>query len=180
MVLAINPFPEFRARIHGIYSRMKERSKDKYYRKGRLAGRVRIKGFVIPFSERELEEELIRRRTSPDKPYQCRYCSRWITLMVCVLDHTIPLKQAGSPGLDNLEDICGECNDIKGGMLPDSFKKLLAFIMTLPRKCAIDMRTRLQRANKHAGQVRSMAARLSVKESKSKFYAELQINDKDF
>jgi|SRR6185312_13780376 len=146
--------PTFRERVHGIYSRMKDRlKKDK---------------IIIPFTERELEAWLLARRGSPDKPYQCRYCTGWITLMVCVLDHYIPLKQNGGAGLANLDDICEACNDIKGGLMPESFEKTIAFMRTLPPKCATDMRTRLQRANKHAGQVRSMMGRLMAMEAKNK------------
>lgn len=133
-----------------------------------MRDRLKKDNIAVPFSERELYDWLLARRSASDKPYQCRYCTRWITLMVCVLDHYIPLKQNGTAELANLDDICEQCNDIKGGLMPDSFRKLIDFMRTLPPKCCTDMRTRLQRANKHAGQVRSMMARLIAQSAPGK------------
>ena len=63
---------------------------------------------------------------------QCRYCRTHFTIEGIAVDHATPLSRNGSTGLDNLDYPCRPCNNRKGEMTVDEFKKLLAFLETIP------------------------------------------------
>jgi hypothetical protein len=152
---------EFHKRVLKTHNDMVRRLGEKRFKSGRNEGRIRKHGIVVPFKAADLERWLLARRGSPDKPYQCHYCSRWITLMVAVIDHKIPTGKGGTAGFDNLDDICAECNDLKGEMVPESFELLLAFLRDLGIRyplCAANVHNRLVKAVaaiKEAGRMRA-------------------------
>jgi len=156
---------DFQKRVGNIYSAMKRRLDEKRFKSGRNAGSIRKHGIDIPFKAKDLEVWLLARRGSPDKPYQCHYCSRWITLLVCVIDHKIPTGKGGTAGFDNLDDICEECNSLKGEMVPESFERLLAFLRDLGIKyplCAANVHNRLVKAVAAIKEANRMRAKLAA------------------
>jgi hypothetical protein len=144
-----------------IYSGMKRRTEEKRFKSGRNEGRIRKHGIELPFKAADLERWLLARRESADKPFQCHYCTAWITLMVCAIDHKVPTGKGGSAGFENLDDICSECNELKGEMVPESFVLLQAFLRELGIKyplCAANVHNRLVKAVpaiKEAGRMRA-------------------------
>lgn len=151
----------FHDRVMNIFSGMKRRTEEKRFKTGRNQGLIRKHGIELPFKAADLERWLLARRESPDKPYQCHYCTRWITLMTCAIDHMIPTGKGGSAGFSNLDDICEECNSLKGEMVPESFELLLAFLRDLGIRyplCAANVHNRLTKAVaaiKEAGRMRA-------------------------
>lgn len=151
----------FHNRVMNIFAGMKRRTEEKRFKSGRNEGRIRKHGIELPFKAADLERWLLSRRGSPDKPYQCHYCTAWITLMVCAIDHKIPTGKGGSAGFENLDDICTECNELKGEMVPESFVLLQAFLRDLGIKyplCAANVHNRLTKAVaaiKEAGRMRA-------------------------
>lgn len=154
----------FHKRAQSIHSGMKSRLSEKRFKTGRNKGLIRKHGIVLPFTAANLEAWLLARRGAADKPYQCHYCAAWITLMTCAIDHKIPTGKGGTAGFDNLDDICEDCNSVKGEMVPESFEQLLTFLRTLgirfPR-CAANVHNRLAKAVaaiKEAGRWRAKMA----------------------
>lgn len=58
----------------------------------------------------------------------CPYCRAAIDVLSMELDHVIPLKRSGGPGLDNLEVICARCNKVKGELTGEEYKLVVAFL----------------------------------------------------
>ena len=77
---------------------------------------------------------------------KCRYCSAWFTVENLAVDHAIPLARGGSQGLDNLEFPCSRCNSRKGGLTPDEYLALLAFLDRNIPFGRLDVLERLERA----------------------------------
>lgn len=154
----------FHSRVSNIFAGMKRRTEEKRFKSGRNQGRIRKHGIELPFKAADLERWLLARRGAPDKPYQCHYCTRWITLMVAAIDHMVPMGKGGTAGFENLDDICEECNSLKGEMVPESFALLLAFLRDLGIKypqCAANVHNRLTKAVaaiKEAGRMRAKLA----------------------
>jgi 5-methylcytosine-specific restriction endonuclease McrA len=151
-----------------IYGGMKRRTEEKRFKSGRNEGRIRKHGIELPFKAADLERWLLGRRGSADKPFQCHYCSRWITLMICAIDHKIPTGKGGSAGFENLDDVCSECNELKGEMVPESFELLLAFLRDLGIKyplCAANIHNRLVKAVAAIKEAGRMRAKFMAKEN---------------
>lgn len=156
---------DFQKRVANIFAGMKRRTEEKRFKSGRNKGLIRKHGIVLPFKPKDLEKWLLARRGDPDRPYQCHYCSRWITLMIAVVDHKIPTGKGGSAGLDNLDDICEECNSVKGEMVPESFELLLAFLRELGIKyplCAANAHNRLAKAVAAIKEAARLRAKLAI------------------
>jgi 5-methylcytosine-specific restriction endonuclease McrA len=154
----------FHNRVMNIYAGMKRRTEEKRFKSGRNEGRIRKHGIELPFKAADLERWLLARRESPDKPFQCHYCTAWITLMTCAIDHKIPTGKGGTAGFENLDDICEECNSLKSQLLPESFEKLLAFLRELgihSPACAADIHNRLVKAVGALGSASRLRARLA-------------------
>jgi hypothetical protein len=157
----------FQTRVSNIFAGMRRRTEQKLFKTGPNTGRIRKHGIELPFKAKQLEEWLLARRGDPDKPYQCHWCSRWITLMQAEVDHKVPTGKGGSAGFENLDDICEECNSLKGQMLPESFAMLLAFLRDLGIKypnCAADVHNRLVKAVAAIKEAGRMRAKLHAQE----------------
>jgi hypothetical protein len=90
---------------------------------------------------------------------RCRYCNKPVDAYSCVVDHEVPLKRGGSPGLSNLGLPCEACNQIKGGMTPDEFQFFLDKMAEMSVRfyggqAVSDITSRLQKAIKLAAAMR--------------------------
>jgi 5-methylcytosine-specific restriction endonuclease McrA len=148
---------DFHKRFASIYAGMKRRTDEKRFKTGRNTGRIRRHAVPLGFTAKDLEAWLLARRGAPDKPYQCRYCSGWITLMTCVLDHAVPLHRGGSAGLSNLDDPCPSCNAEKGRLTPEEFvwfrERMLEMEFKFGRVPVSDITSRMGKAVRLAASV---------------------------
>lgn len=56
---------------------------------------------------------------------RCAYCGRKITINEMQMDHIISLKNGGSNNIDNINPSCRLCNERKGSMTTEAYKKQL-------------------------------------------------------
>jgi HNH endonuclease len=90
-----------------------------------------------------------------DGACQCRYCMRYFVINEIAVDHATPLSRGGSLGLENLDYICGPCNDRKGGLTLDEYAALLGFLGSwLHPTARQDVLKRLEQSNKLAAGLR--------------------------
>ena len=145
---------DFSKRVASIYASMRRRTEEKRFRTGRFAGRVRRHGVSLDFTAKDLEHWLLARHVSPETPYPCRYCRRWITLIEAAVDHMVPLRRGGSPGLENLDTPCASCNDVKGKLTPEEFtfflEKMYEMAARFGNQPVTDITSRLEKAVKLA------------------------------
>ena len=115
-------------RVHGLYGRMIQRFAEKRWRSGKRQGQLREPAIPIPIIEAELCEWL-KAAFPLGCALPCRYCGAPIDAMSCSLDHAIPVARGGHINLDNLEAICERCNQLKGGLTPTEFTRLMVWIL---------------------------------------------------
>lgn len=112
----------FFKRTEQIYRAMKTRLGPKYWKTGRLKGRLRSPGISLPFTMDQFQAWYQNALGGTvDGICKCAYCPRFVTAIDAQVDHVHPTKQDGSPNLDNLALCCGECNRFKGSLTPDAF-----------------------------------------------------------
>jgi hypothetical protein len=89
-----------------------------------------------------------------DGALQCRYCLGYFVINEIAVDHATPLSRGGSLGIENLDYICGPCNDRKGALTLDEYAALLGFLATLHPLARQDILKRLEQSNKLAAGLR--------------------------
>jgi len=98
-----------------------------------MSTRLKKKGFPsTPFTKEEFRADMLNVLGGENGSAQCRYCHGFFTIEGIAVDHAKPLSRGGSPDLSNLDYPCRPCNNRKGEMDPVEFKKLLAFLETIP------------------------------------------------
>ena len=89
-----------------------------------------------------------------DGVIQCKYCHKVCTLKEVTPDHEIPLSRGGDSHWSNLGLPCQRCNQQKGSLTPDEFRKLLEFLERYIPLGRQDVLSRLEKAVKLAATVR--------------------------
>jgi hypothetical protein len=109
-----------RKRINAVYSRMQQRARPRYWKRGRNAGKLRVPGLeVLSFTADDLWAKAVE-MIGPSGVTQCYYCRAIgrpafpIDLANIVFDHYEPLSRGGSWDLDNIRGCCEVCNREKG------------------------------------------------------------------
>lgn len=101
--------------------------------KNRMRKKLKNKDAELPFSLKDFRADILSVMDGKeDGAILCRYCNTHFTIEGIAVDHAKPLSRGGSPGLENLDYPCRPCNNRKGEMDPVEFKKLLAFLETIP------------------------------------------------
>lgn len=128
-------------------------------RYGAMKARLEKKGLPpVPFSLETFRDWTYRQLGfAHDGVIRCPYCQVINILQDCAVDHKRPLSKGGSEGLDNLEWICTACNDAKGSILPEDYRKLLRFLEDEIPMARIDILDRLRKAVSLVSSVRRNA-----------------------
>ena len=101
--------------------------------KNRMRKKLKNKDAEFPFSLKDFRADILSVMDGKeDGAILCRYCNTHFTIEGIAVDHAKPLSRGGSPDLSNLDYPCRPCNNRKGEMDPVEFKKLLAFLETIP------------------------------------------------
>lgn len=101
--------------------------------KNRMRKKLKDDKYELPFNIKEFRSDVLSVMDGKeDGATECRYCRKIITIEDVAVDHAKPLSRGGSPGLDNLDYICRPDNNRKGELEIDEYKKLLAFLETIP------------------------------------------------
>jgi 5-methylcytosine-specific restriction endonuclease McrA len=126
--------------------------------KNRMRKKLKNKDAELPFSLKDFRADILSVMDGKeDGAILCRYCNTHFTIEGIAVDHAKPLSRGGSPGLENLDYPCRPCNNRKGEMDPVEFKKLLAFLETIPL-ARIGVLKRLEQSVALAAGARSNAA----------------------
>jgi 5-methylcytosine-specific restriction endonuclease McrA len=148
--------PRFKDRVSSLFKSQQNRAREK---KG-PSGRVSKKGYGLPFDQKQFTAWFVDKFGGNEGGViRCRYCNKPVDAYSCVVDHEIPLKRGGSPGLSNLGLPCEPCNQIKGGMTPDEFTFFLDKMAEMSVRfigglAVADITSRLQKAIKLAAAMR--------------------------
>jgi len=67
------------------------------------------------------QKHAIKRATMRDCGRRCVYCAEVLDYPDATLDHVYPLAHGGAHTLGNLVAACGQCNRLKGELLPVEF-----------------------------------------------------------
>ena len=91
----------------------------------------------------------------PDGARQCRYCHGYFGYEDLATDHAVPLDCGGSPGIENLDLPCANCNRQKGVTTPDEFLIFLKFLEEKLPRARTSILHRLQTYSKLIAGMRS-------------------------
>ncbi len=109
---------KFADRCDSLFQSQKNRAKEKKDKNGRI---LKV-GYLLPFTKQEFVRWFLDQFGGENNAILCRYCHRPIDAFSGQVDHAVPLKRSGLPGLSNLEPICAPCNSIKGKMTPEEME----------------------------------------------------------
>lgn len=146
----------FKERVTSLYKSQTSRARQKQG----PSGRVSKKGYQLPFDQKQFVAWFVDQFGGAEGGViRCRYCNKPVDAYSCVVDHEIPLKRGGSPGLSNLGLPCEPCNQTKGGMTPEEFMffldKMAEMSVRFMSGLAVqDITSRLQKAIKLAAAMR--------------------------
>ena len=118
----------FRERTGSLYRSMKQRFRERVWKSGRFAGKVRTPGRQLPFSLEDFRDWFTAKLGGKDGTRQCRYCPVILTALDAGVDHVEPVAQGGSLDLANLDLCCKTCNTLKGSLSLDGFLALKDFL----------------------------------------------------
>lgn len=118
----------FHDRTGSLYRAMKQRFRERKWKTGRLAGRVRVIGRELPFSLDDFRDWFTAKLGGPEGARQCRYCTVLLTALDAGVDHVQPIAQGGSLDLGNLDLCCQPCNRLKGSLSLEGFLALKDFL----------------------------------------------------
>lgn len=124
------------------------------------SGRISKKGYELPFDQKQFIAWFVDKFGGNEGGViRCCYCTAPIDAYSCVVDHEIPLKRGGSPGLENLGLLCEGCNQSKGILLPEEFRFFLDKMAEMSVRFASgqavqDIMSRLRKAVKLAAAMR--------------------------
>lgn len=151
--------PDFKTRARSLYESLRNRTKELRDKNGR----IRRKGYDMPFMPEQFRYWLDSQFTVIQQARKCRYCSQWMNVFDCSLDHAIPLSRGGAPDLDNIDVICAACNSCKGRMTPEEFVFFRECLMQMGLKFGNapvnDITRRLESQVKLAQMVKRSAAK---------------------
>jgi|SRR5579871_1009856 len=145
----------FKDRLSSLWKSQVNRSREKSGPSGIISRR----GYVLPFDQKQFAAWFLQQFAGNEGGViRCCYCNRPVDAYSCVVDHAIPLKRGGSPGLENLALPCETCNSIKGQLTPEEFKDFLDHMVILGnkhgQKPVTDIMSRLEKAVKLAAGMR--------------------------
>lgn len=128
-----------------------------------LALRLEKKKIPLTFRLEDLASHILAQMGGyHDGVIICRYCRQPIDLSDAALDHAVPFARGGSPDLSNIEVVCKECNDRKGGLFPAEYEALLAFLEAEIPLARTEILKRLQQSTKLAASMRHNMGRISA------------------
>jgi len=78
----------------------------------------------------------------------CLYCFGRITPRNFSLDHGLPVARGGTFSPDNILVVCRRCNETKGNLAEQEFRRLLACLADFDEIARIDVRRRLRAGGK--------------------------------
>jgi len=107
---------------------MASRLKEKVWKTGLRAGKVRRPKRDLPFSLDQFRAWTMEHVGMG--MVRCHYCPRPIDVLSFEPDHYVPLELGGGIGLDNIVACCEDCNRLKGAMPPNDFIELMQFLET--------------------------------------------------
>lgn len=107
---------------------MAARLKEKVWKTGKRAGKVRRPKRELPFDLAAFRAWVMERMGLG--AIRCFYCPRPIDCLSFEPDHYVPLELDGGIGLNNLVPCCEDCNRLKGAMPPNDFITLMLFLDT--------------------------------------------------
>ena len=93
----------------------------------------RSKEYEVKF---DISLETIRELILSQYGSKCRYCDNKTHVRNMVCDHIIPLSMGGDSTINNLQLICGRCNNRKGPLTHDNYKHILNWLNT----CEIEVK----------------------------------------
>lgn len=153
---------KFKERARSLYESLRGRTREKKSKNGRITR----KGYELPFTMEEFRVWLIAKFGGEEKAIQDPYTGEWITLYTCSLDHEIPLRRGGSPGLDNLCPLAPANNNCKGKLMPEEFRFFRQCMYEMAAKFGntpvADITSRMEKATALAQQVNRFVAKANV------------------
>lgn len=152
-----------------LYDSMVQRFKEKRDKNDRV---TRI-GRELPFDKARFRQWLLAKLGGSGGVVKCLYCAEFLSIDTLTIDHREPVKQGGSLGLENLDLVCDQDNQQKGGMCGDCYLKLLNWSAGesparggLHPECRKDMLHRLAISVKLAAQQRFQIAKAAKEKAK--------------
>ena len=118
----LNLSPRFAKRRDDLWTSQRNRAAGK---KNKLGHWTRLP-YTLPFDKKQFTAWLVDLFGDGTRPLRCRYCNQTIDVYNCQLDHAVPIKRSGSPGLENMDAICEPCNKTKQIMTPEEFEFFIA------------------------------------------------------
>lgn len=163
---------EFMSRSLSIYRNMVARFAQKENKRGRI---IRV-GRAVEFTLEDFREWLREKLGGEGGVTKCAYCSAWISMADCVVDHMTPVSRGGGMGLDNLTLCDKPCNGIKGSLTAEEYIEFRQWALTKlhPEACK-DLFHRLAISVQLAAQQRWQI----VQRAKAKTKA-VEVDDGDF
>lgn len=156
---------QFKERARSLYESLRSRTREKKNKNGRITR----KGYELPFSMEEFRAWLLATFHSEDAPIQDKYTGEWITLYTCSMDHEIPLRRGGSPGLENLCPLAPANNNCKGKLTPDEFRFFRQCMHDMAARFGntpvADITSRMEKATALAQQVNRFVARANTQKA---------------
>lgn len=145
----------FKDRVRSLYQSQTNRARQKTG----PSGRISKKGYALPFDQKQFTAWFLDQfHGNEGGVIRCCYCNRPVDAYSCAVDHAVPLKRSGSPGLENLALPCATCNSIKGQLTPDEFRCFLDLMVTLGARYGqtpvTDIMSRLEKSIKLAAAMR--------------------------
>lgn len=160
--------PRFADRCDSLFQSQKNRAKEKKDKNGRI---LKL-GYLLPFDRKQFIAWFLDQFGGENNAILCRYCKRPIDAYTCQVDHAVPLKRGGSPGLGNLGPICAPCNAIKSKMIPEEMEYFCGLMIDMGNHfhngvAVQDITHRLEsyskmKATVNAGRARKNAARVAA------------------
>jgi len=121
------------ARTAQGYKDMTKRFGPKCFASGPRKGQLRHAGRTLPFSLEEFRDRVCDDLSVPRKcgnDNQIWNCRTMLTFENYVIDHALPVSRGGGIGLDNLQLICADCNNVKGDLTWEEYLELRRWLTT--------------------------------------------------
>jgi 5-methylcytosine-specific restriction endonuclease McrA len=138
---------QFDERAKDLYKWMQGRLREKKWKSGRRAGTIRVHKQELPFTYPQFQVWLWREIGIHAKA--CPWCGTPIDVFSMEIDHKTPLNLGGELGFENLQCICGDCNRLKGELMPSEYRELrnwLFYGTTVSEHLRADILSRLRSA----------------------------------
>lgn len=129
-------------RASKLFYDIKRRSEPKYWKNGRLAGRVRHPGVPVPYMSESFASWLLAKIGC--NAFLCPYCNAPLDVFSMTLDHDVPLGAGGTNETDNLVPCCSDCNTLKGKMTGEQYLLFRRLMRQLHPAAEADVLQRLR------------------------------------